>query len=166
MKHLSWIAGALLLSVYSSSASATSPMPSPMQQVARSMERSFRLPAGFTKREMAKPQLIGTPFGRRLNELTRLKIRDWRKLVTESGEFDHLTEEKREFALNNPAKYLGVPYLLEVSEVNAVYQEDRLVGYIVEAADHVQAAIYQDGAWINFYLDENFEVVAEFKGAA
>src|SRR5688572_4557544 len=82
-----------------------------MKDVAKSVERTNKLPEGFTKKNIAKPELRGTPFGQRLNVLTRKKVKDWKELVM-SDEFDHLTPEKREYAANNPTKYLKVPYLL------------------------------------------------------
>ena len=161
-----WIAGALSLALVSTSGWATSMEPTPMMRATTSLKRTHRLPPTFSQKVSTRPRIGGTDFSKRLNELTRKKVQDWKKLVLESGEYDHLKGEKLERALRDPAGFLGVPHLLEIGEVSAVYQNEELVGYVIEVADHVQAAIYQDGAWITFYLEADLTVIDEEAGSA
>ncbi len=48
----------------------------------------------------------------------------------------------------------------------AIKKDGVIIGYIFDVADHVQADIYQDGAWYYFYTDDKFEVVGEEENAA
>ena len=165
-----WLIGALCLSLASSVALAGDEKTSAewMKEVAASMESSFKMPKGLTRAKVERPSITGTGFQKRLNTLTRQKVKDWKEHVLESGEFDHLSDEEREKAIKNPTRYLDVPYLLQIAddEIFAVYRDGRLVGYMIEASDHVQASIYQDGAWMNFYLDEKLNLVAEAENSA
>ena len=138
----------------------------PMKQVAASMEKTYKLPKEFTSKSATKPKLAGTGLSLEINRLTREKIKAWKELILTSGEYDYLTSEEKADAIKNPAKFLKVPFLIEISEVTAVYLGEKLVGYIIQADDHVQAAIYQDGAWFNFYVDEKLNVIETDEGSA
>lgn len=56
--------------------------------------------------------------------------------------------------------------LLEIGEVYAIYKGSKFIGYFVQITDHVQAAIYQDGAWFDTYLDPSLNVVQAFDRAS
>jgi hypothetical protein len=67
---------------------------------------------------------------------------------------------------NNPLKQLEVAALLEIYEVYAIYKGNKLIGYFVEITDHVQAAIYQDGAWYDVFIEANLAVTEAFEQSA
>jgi hypothetical protein len=109
---------------------------------------------------------VNKKFAAYLKEQTKSKLIDWEALVLYSGEYDHVSDEERANILANPKKELGVEYLLEIDDVHEVYQNGKLIGYFVQVSDHVQGAIYQDGAWINMFLDLNQKVVKAVDDAA
>lgn len=60
---------------------------------------------------------------------------------------------------NDPRAALDVKYLLEIDYVSAIYKNGKLIGYYVYITDHIQGAIYQDGAWYDAFLDVNQKVI-------
>lgn len=160
------LVGALAAIIASGSNLASANAESPMKKIAKSLIDTYKLPAGVTAKEIQKPNLAGTSFENRLNALTRQKVKDWRKLVLYSADYSSLSAEEKAAAIKDPKKYLEVPFLIQIETVTAYYQDGKLVGYLFETADHVQAAIYQDGAGINFYVDDAFKVVAEDEWSA
>jgi hypothetical protein len=123
------------------------------------------LPAGYSG-EVVKKLPLNAAFRQYLKNKTALKQLAWKDLVLNSGEYDYLGKEQKAEAIANPAKYLDVDHILQIQEVYKVYKNGKHIGYFVNLADHVQAAIYQDGAWSNLFLDENLEVLAIFDESA
>ena len=82
-----------------------------------------------------------------------MKTNQWQELVFESDEYEHLTYAERALLAANPKSELSVKYLLEVDEVYAIFHNGKKIGFFIQVQDHVQAAIYQDGAWIDMFLD-------------
>jgi hypothetical protein len=97
---------------------------------------------------------------------TKLKQKIWANHVHTSGEFKNLTLAKRREIAANPLAELEVKALLEVEEVYAIYKGNKLIGHFVKLSDHVQAAIYQDGAWYDVFFDAQFNLVAAFDQSA
>lgn len=136
-----------------------------MAAVAKALMNFDKLSKDYSRQKIEKINIRGTKFQTRLNVLTRRAVKKWEKLL-DSEEYADLSPEKRRLALEKPATYLGVTYLIEIQEVEAIYYRGELIGYKVDTADHVQAAIYQDGAGIHFYLDVDMKVVAEDEWSA
>jgi hypothetical protein len=138
-----------------------------MKAVAKSNMETFNLPEGFTAENAPKPKLTGTGLSKRLYALTGEKKKDWKELILNSGEYDHLNAEQKAAAIKRPTKFLKVSHLIEIqadsnpSSVQAVKKDGKVIGYIIEAVDYVEAAIIEDGAWINFYTDDELNVVVE-----
>ena len=44
-------------------------------------------------------------------------------------------------------------------KANAIFKNGIAIGYFIEVSDHVQAAIYQDGAWIDLFTDIDMNVL-------
>jgi len=94
------------------------------------------------------------------------KKKAWGEHVFTSGEYDRETVAERRRIAANPWATLGVKSLLEISEVYAIYKGNKLIGYFIEISDHVQAAIYQDGAWYDAFFDANLNLVEAFDRSA
>ncbi|MCO4794240.1 MAG: hypothetical protein KC493_11030 [Bacteriovoracaceae bacterium] len=116
------------------------------------------LPAGYSAKNIETPELKAN-FKAYLKGVASGKLNDWEELVYESGEYDNLSRSEKEKVAKNPWKEMGVKYLLEVTEVHQILRKGRVIGYYVEVSDHVQAAIYQDGAWIEMLLDLDMNVL-------
>lgn len=116
------------------------------------------LPAGYTAKKLSTG-VMNSNLKSYLKSLTKKKKEDWKYHVLESCEYDNLPLSEVKKILANPEKELQVKYLLEVEEVIAIYKGNKLIGYFMEVSDHVQAAIYQDGAWIDLLLDANQKVI-------
>lgn len=93
-----------------------------------------------------------------MERTTRAKLVQWKDYVLNSGEFGGTPAELAAIVAN-PLEAMGVEALLEISEVYAIYKGNRLIGYYVEISDHVQAAIYQDGAWFELLTDDKFKII-------
>lgn len=124
------------------------------------------LPPEYSMKVIEKPNLLGSEFARRLDTLTRQRIKLWKKFVVESGRFDDLSAEKRKLALTSPKQFLKVNYLLEIIEVTAIYKKGTLVGYHFHVNDYVKSAMIEDGAWVDFVTDEQLNVLFEEEGTA
>jgi hypothetical protein len=124
-----------------------------------------RVPEGFRSQK-----LVAAPMNANLKAYLAKKIeekkRDWRDFVFTSDEYSHLSSADRRRIAFNPWKELEVKYLLEIEEVCAIYKGRTLVGYYIQLNDHVQAAIYQDGAWINAFFNQDLVLVQEFDESA
>jgi hypothetical protein len=97
------------------------------------------------------------------------KLADWKKYVYQSGEFDHLSKKQKKKIANDPLKnyFKTEKSLLEIEVVSEIYTEANvLVGYFIKVSDHLQAAMYQDGAWLEIYLDVNQDTVAMMEQAS
>jgi hypothetical protein len=117
-----------------------------------------QLPGGY--RSVAVPSVPVTgDLKRFIERTTPKKQRDWRSLVLTSGEYDHVSLAERRRIAANPLAELKVSALLEIDVVYAIYKGNRLVGYFVQIIDHVQAAIYQDGAWYDAFFDPAMKLV-------
>jgi hypothetical protein len=124
------------------------------------------LPAGY-KAEEIKEFPFAANFETYLARATAQKRKDWRNHVMTSGEYDNLSRAELLQTAARPNETLGVTHLLSVSEAYKIYNSKGvLVGYFVEMADHVQATIYQDGAWINMFLDAEQNVIKAFDESA
>ena len=97
---------------------------------------------------------------------TKVKKKAWKEYVLTSGEYEHVSLAERKRISTNPLKELEVAALLEISEVYAIYKSNKLIGYFVEIQDHVQAAIYQDGAWYDVFIEANQTVTESFEQSA
>lgn len=116
------------------------------------------LPEGYSAKKIKKFS-INAQFKAYLNGATVAKRKAWENLVYNSGEYDHLSAREKAAIAKSPKQELEVPYLLEIAEAYGIYRHGKLIGYFLEVSDHVQAAIYQDGAWINMFLDLKQKVV-------
>lgn len=94
------------------------------------------------------------------------KKKAWKEYVLTSGEYDRDSVSERNRIAANPLAELEVEALLEISEVYAIYKGNKLIGYFIEISDHVQAAIYQDGAWYDAFFDANLNLVEAFDRSA
>lgn len=103
-----------------------------------------------------------------LRETTKEKTAVWKKFVFTSGEYDDQSAAEKKRIAANPLKFLDVPALLTVDneELYAIYKGNRLIGYYVQVQDHVQAAIYQDGAWYEIFFDKEINLVELFEASA
>lgn len=97
---------------------------------------------------------------------TKEKKKAWKEFVMTSGEYEHVSLAERRRISSNPLKELETESLLEISEVYAIYKGNKLIGYFVEILDHVQAAIYQDGAWYDVFIEANQKVTEAFEQSA
>ncbi len=97
---------------------------------------------------------------------TKAKKKAWKEYVLTSGEFDGMSRAELQRISNNPLKQLEVAALLEIYEVYAIYKRNKLIGYFVEITDHVQATIYQDGAWYDVFIEANQTVTESFEQSA
>lgn len=127
-------------------------------------ERS--LPGGVTATKIEKFELSST-FKAYLQNATYEKESQWNEHVYENAEeFGNPSIEELYAIANNPYKELKTESLLEILEVYALFKDGKAIGYYLEVADYVQAAIYQDGAWINIFLDTDQNVVGAFDESA
>jgi hypothetical protein len=101
-----------------------------------------------------------------LTVTTQEKKKAWKEYVLTSGEFDGMSRAELQRISNNPLKQLEVAALLEIYEVYAIFKGNKLIGYFVEITDHVQATIYQDGAWYDVFLEANQTVTQVFEQSA
>jgi hypothetical protein len=121
---------------------------------------SGALPEGFSDELLKQKPSLSRNFLSYLAKLEREKRVQWKQYVLEDdGEFGDLSEKERAAKAKDPHGELGTRYLVEIGDVYAIYQNGGHVGYVFETADHVQAAIYQDGAGIIIYTDTNLNVV-------
>jgi hypothetical protein len=93
---------------------------------------------------------------------TKEKEKAWSEYVLTSGEYEDVTLAQRRQIARNPLRHLDVSALLEIDEVYAIYKGNQLIGYFAKISDHVQAAIYQDGAWYEVFFDSQFTLVESF----
>ncbi len=97
---------------------------------------------------------------------TKEKEKSWKEFVHTSGEYSHVSAAERRVIAANPLANLEVAALLEIEEVYAIYKGNKLIGYFIQINDHVQAAIYQDGAWYDVFFDAELNVVKAFEQSA
>ncbi len=97
---------------------------------------------------------------------TKEKEASWKNFVLTSGEYSDLSAADRRKVAANPLAELRVKALLEIEEVYGIYKGNKLIGYFVQITDHVQAAIYQDGAWFDVFFDSDLNLVASFDQSA
>lgn len=138
----------------------------PLLEVKKAMSGNYHsgsLPKGFTDTELSKKDRpkFTRGFLKYLSDLEAKKAKDWKKYVLETPEeFGAKTKEELKAISEDPNGQLGQRYLVEIEEVYSVSKDGELVGYVFSTADHVQAAIYQDGAGIIIYTDTKLNVVA------
>lgn len=123
------------------------------------------VPAGYRAVKLEKLAVKGG-LKAFLEAETKQKLKMWKDYVLTSGEYDHVTLRERQVIAVNPLNALEVKSILETSEIYAIYKGGKLIGYFVEVLDHVQAAIYQDGAWIDVFIDADQNVVRSFDQSA
>ncbi|MES2525953.1 MAG: hypothetical protein V4598_02655 [Bdellovibrionota bacterium] len=99
-------------------------------------------------------------------ETTKEKMKSWKEFVHTSGEYSHVSVAERRVIAANPLASLEVTALLEIEEVYAIYKGNKLIGYFIQINDHVQAAIYQDGAWYDVFFDAELNLVKAFEQSA
>jgi hypothetical protein len=137
----------------------------PLVEAYRGFFSIKRLPPGYTA-EQVKPFIFAPNFEAYLADKTGQKRKVWKKYVLSSGEYDHLSRQELLQAAANPNETLEVAHLLEIFEAHKIFYKGVLVGYFIEVTDHVQAQIYQDGAWINMFLDAEQNVLKAFDQSA
>jgi len=149
----------MLISILSFSSAHAKQALSPILKVAKSMNYSFytgRLEQGYTAKELKVLPKFSTNLKRYLLGLESEKTQAWKEFIAENPEY---TEEEKIKVLDNPKKELGVKYLVQIDEVYAIYKYGELIGLVITTTDHVQGAIYQDGAGIDLYLDADMNVL-------
>lgn len=126
---------------------------------------SGSVPAGYRSKKVENFVVKGG-LATFITTTTKEKKKAWKEYVMTSGEYDHVSLAERKRIASNPLKELDTRALLEISEVYAVYKGNKLIGYMVEVLDHVQGAIYQDGAWYDVFIEANQAVVEAFEQSA
>lgn len=116
------------------------------------------MPVGYTATEIKfvkwSPALVA-----QLVKMEEESTKKWIDYVETSGELDYLTEEEMDKAKKDPAGFFDDKYLTQIRAQYEVYQNGKLIGYVVDIIDHVQSAIYQDGAGTVIYLDVDLNIV-------
>ncbi len=97
---------------------------------------------------------------------TKEKLKTWKEHVHTSGEYEHVSLAERHHIALNPLEAMEVTALLEIEEVYAIYKGNKLIGYFIQINDHVQSAIYQDGAWYDAFFDAELNLVKAFEQSA
>ena len=124
-----------------------------------------RVPEGYRSRKIDNFVARGG-LANFIRTATQEKERAWKNYVLTSGEYDHVSRAERRRIAMNPLRELEATALLEISEVYAIYKGNKLIGYFLEILDHVQAAIYQDGAWYDVFIEANQDVTQTFEQSA
>ncbi len=124
-----------------------------------------RVPTGYRSRMITNFVASGG-LATFITEKTKEKNKAWKTFVMTSGEYAHVSRRERQRIALNPLKELEAAALLEISEAYAIYKGNRLIGYFVEILDHVQAAIYQDGAWYNVFIEADQQLVEAIEQSA
>lgn len=121
---------------------------------------SGALPKGFHDRLVTNRPRLNSNLAGFLAKLEVEKQAQWKEYVLENDEeFGDLTKAERIAKANDPYGELGEDYLIEIQDVYEIFKNGRQIGYVFQTADHVQAAIYQDGAGIEIYTDTNQVVI-------
>lgn len=128
------------------------------------LNRSQQIAQGYTSAEVKVA--LKAPLLKWLESMTAKKLVTWTDFVINGEEYDHLSAEAKREVAKNPLKTLQVEAILEVTEIVEVKKDGKVVGYVVEVADHVQGAIYQDGAWYVLFLDPNMKVIVKEEHSA
>lgn len=102
---------------------------------------------------------VKAPLRKWIKSTTEQKLVDWEDFVLNGEEYDHLSPKDKAELAANPLKELRS--ILDVQEISEIRKDGVLIGYFIEVADQVQAAIYQDGAWYELYTDPDMRVVVE-----
>jgi hypothetical protein len=119
---------------------------------------------GYT--ETVVKATLKAPYYNWVKFTTEVKLKDWKDFVNNGDEYSHLTKAERAKIAANPLKELKTDSLLEVTEISVIKKKGKIIGYKIEVADHVQAAIYQDGAWFVLYTDSEMNVILEDEHSA
>jgi hypothetical protein len=124
-----------------------------------------KLPKGLSihkKTTLNQQKVLEKVLAKHLNS----KLEAWKDYVEQSEEFEHLSKKEKKKIIKNPLKnYFNkdeeiISSLLEVVEVLEIYRNtNELVGYFIKVHDHLQSAMYQDGAWLEMYLDVNQNIL-------
>lgn len=125
----------------------------------------WRVPEGYRKVQIESIEVKGG-LKAYITRTTKYKMKVWSEYVLTGGEFDNKTLAQRKVIAANPLAQLEVAALLEVAEVYKIYKGRNLIGYFIEITDHVQATIYQDGAWYDSYFDSELNLVQSFDQSA
>jgi len=112
----------------------------------------YNLPQGYSATKLDK-FVLNENAKAFLQDLTIDKKLSWKDFVLNSNEYNTRTLEEVRTIINDPWATLGVKYLLEVTQMYQVFKGQKLIGYFIQVDDHIQAAIYQDGAWIDMFVD-------------
>ena len=96
-----------------------------------------------------------------LGALEQENTKIWAEYVKTSDEFDHVSAAERRRIAADPTGEIGVRYRVEIQEVYAIYENGTLVGYVYDCANHVDAAIIQDGSGIVLFLDKDLKVIGK-----
>ena len=112
------------------------------------------LPKGY-KAKKIKRFSFRAPFKKYLALKTREKKALWKNYVMESEEYDGVSRAERRRIAREPNKELQTKHLLLMGDAFKIYKRGKFIGYHVQLDDFVQAAIYQDGAWYELFLNKN-----------
>lgn len=115
------------------------------------------MPNGFTARQIKPSQVqLNSNFRALMHNLVASKKAVWRQFVlSPSGKEEGYTPAD---ALT-PEKAIGVPSVLAIDGLYAIYKGDQFVGYVYDLSDYIQATIFQDGAGVVLYLNRDMELV-------
>jgi len=117
-----------------------------------------KLPVGYKSKKLSY-SIFNTNGNSLLKSLSAEKKALWTTYVLESGKYDDRTLAEVQKIIKNPWKELKVKFLVEVREVHKITKNGKLVGYFVEADDHVEAEMIEDGAWMIMFLDVDQNLV-------
>jgi hypothetical protein len=138
----------------------------PMQAVKKAMHGKFNpglveKMGGFSAKELHRRPKMTEGFKQYLAKLEEKKRAEYEKWVmTNDEEFGELSKEERVKKSKNATGELGVRFLVEIDDVYQISQDGKVVGYVYETSDHVDAAKIQDGSGIDMYLDTGLNVIA------
>ncbi len=135
----------------------------PLHTVKNSMMGHYfsgALPKGFHDRALASRPRLNNNLAGFLAKLEVEKQEQWKDYVLGNDEeFGDLSQAERNAKANHPYEALPADYLVEIQAVYEIFKNGKHIGYVFQTADHVQAAIYQDGAGIEIYVDTNQNVI-------
>jgi hypothetical protein len=117
-----------------------------------------KIPHGYKVTKL--PKLVAEGGLKRfIDEQTKEKLSDWNEYVMTSENYEDLSAAQRANIAADPYSRLDTDELLKIDEVFAIYKGNKVIGYFLELNDFVQAQIYEDGAWIEMFIDADFNVL-------
>ncbi|MDA9951582.1 hypothetical protein N9D31_03300 [Oligoflexaceae bacterium] len=118
---------------------------------------SKAVPAGYTAKRMDPKKVKANSILRGfMKRLVAHKKQVWRNFVLSPAGVDEGYTKKDAMY---PEKALGVPSVLIIDGLYAIYKGSKFVGYVYDMDDMIQSEIYQDGAGVILYLNSSMEMV-------